>query len=274
MSKETYNQALSAVLREEGGKVDDPRDPGGRTNQGIIQRVYDTYRQRKGLAKRDVYVMDDAERDEIYRQSYWNLIKGDDLPPGIDLATLDGAVNSGVSRGVKWLQQALGVPADGVIGPATLHAAQTASEPEKVIIDMMDRRLAFVKSLKTWKTFGKGWSARIRRIEEQATAMARGSLVVATAPEPSTPSAKAAEADIKAPPSKAPGDVLTGAGVSAGGVGTVVNSVKDQLEPYAGASHWVSQVVIILIIAGAVLAIGGLAWRAWAMWKSSQMKAD
>ena len=82
MSKDTYNQALAAVLREEGGKSDNPKDPGGRTNQGITQTVWhDTYRKRMGLPTRDVYIMESSERDAIYRQSYWDLIRATTYRP-------------------------------------------------------------------------------------------------------------------------------------------------------------------------------------------------
>lgn len=272
MSKNTYNQALAAVLREEGGKSDNPKDPGGRTNQGITQTVYDTYRKRMGLPTRDVYIMESSERDAIYRQSYWDLIKGDDLPAGIDLAVFDGAVNSGPARAAKWLQQAVGTPTDGLIGPATLHAVVGAADPEIVIRNIMAARRSFLKGLKTFGTFGRGWMARCDRIEEQATAMARGSIVVAS-PTPSLPTAKAPEADTKKPPAKGLADVATGVGVGAGGLSQVVNSTKDQLAPYAGTSQWISNLVIGLVIVGAVLLVAGLAWRGYAMWKANKMKA-
>lgn len=270
---EKFARALPIVLREEGGKVDDPRDKGGRTNAGVTQRVYNDYRQRKGLPTRDVYMLESSERDEIYRQSYWNMIKGDDLPPGIDLVVFDGAVNSGPARAAKWLQKAVGVPVDGLIGPTTLHAAEAASARVAVIRDIMAARRSFLKGLKTFGTFGRGWMARCDRIEQQAVAMAGGSLVVSTPAPPITSSPKAPESDTKAPPPKGIADVATGVGVGAGGLSQVVNSAKDQLEPYSGASHWVSNLVIGLIVVGAILAIGGLAWRVYAMWKANKMKA-
>ncbi len=273
MASSSYNVALSAVLREEGGKVDNPKDPGGRTNQGITQAVYDGYRQRKGLPTRDVYIMDSAERDTIYRQSYWNLVHGDALPPGVDLAVFDGAVNSGPARSAKWLQQALGVTADGLIGPATEHAALIA-DPEKVIADYMAARRSFLRTLKTFKTFGRGWLARCDRIETQAASMARGGVGVIAAPVMPQPTpqdgTKAREADVKAAPPKGLADVATGVGIGAGGLSQVINGAKDQLEPYSYASAWVSKLVIALIVLGFGLALLGLAWRGYAMWRESK----
>jgi hypothetical protein len=83
---------------------------------------------------------------------------------------------------------------------------------------------------------------------------------------------KAKETDVKTPPSKGLADVATGVGVGAGGLSQVVNSTKDQLEPYAGASQWVARLVIGLVVVSAILLVGGLAWRGYAMWKAKKIK--
>lgn len=115
-----FDRCMTKLLVHEGGKADNPKDPGGRTNQGVIQRTYDAWRRRKGLPVRDVYLMTASERDEIYRTQYWDAIKADELPPGVSYVVFDGSVNSGVSQSVKWLQRALGAvytgKVDGVIG--------------------------------------------------------------------------------------------------------------------------------------------------------------
>src|SRR6185312_14274185 len=87
----------------------------------------------------------------------------------------DEAVNSGPGRAAKDLQSVLGVPIDGVIGPVTLAAAAKA-EPVGVINALGDARLAFLKSLGTWSTFGNGWSNRVASVRAAAIAM------LATAP--------------------------------------------------------------------------------------------
>lgn len=266
-----FSRALPIILKYEGGKVDDPQDPGGRTNQGVTQRVYDAYRVTKSAKMRDVYLMEDAERDEIYRRQYWNAVKGDTLPPGVDLAVFDGAVHSGSVQSIKWLQRSLGFQGgdvDGHLGTMTAAALMSADlDHDALIADICAERLAFLKRLKRWKRFGNGWTARVQGIESIAQAWASGSVgpnpnhVIVVAPEP----IKAPPSDVKDTPVRAPGDIATGVGLGAGGLSQVVDGLKDQLAPYSAASTWVQNLVIGLIIVGAILTIGGLAWRVYAM---------
>ena len=161
--KTNFDRCLAEVLRHEGGYVNDPHDPGGETNMGISKRSY---------PKEDIKGMTRARAAEIYRRDYWNPVRGDDLPAGMDLVAFDAAVNSGVSRGAKWLQTALGVSADGKIGPQTIAAAK-AAHPEAVIDRAVSARLAWLRTLKTWSRFGKGWTSRVESVREVATAMAK-----------------------------------------------------------------------------------------------------
>ena len=71
MADAALDDALKFVLRWEGGFVDHPNDPGGRTNKGVTQKVYDSWRQRQGQPVRDVKAIDDAEVISIYRGDYW-----------------------------------------------------------------------------------------------------------------------------------------------------------------------------------------------------------
>ena len=170
------NANFLTVLRKftlpyEGGKVDNKKDPGGRTNQGVTQATFTSYLKRNGKASRDVYTMTDAERDDIYRYQYWNTVRGDDLPAGVDGAVFDAGVMSGPSRGIKWLQSALAYlgfykgKVDGLVGVQTLDAARTA-DAVKTVQRVCANRLGFVRSLVTlFKTFGKGWTSRITACE-------------------------------------------------------------------------------------------------------------
>ena len=117
MSKALFDKLFDRLIAHEGGYVNHPKDPGGATNKGVTQRVYDDYRRRNGLPTRDVRQLQEAERLNIFRGSYWNPIKGDQLPAGVGYVVYDGAVNSGVSQSVKWLQRALGIKADGQTDP-------------------------------------------------------------------------------------------------------------------------------------------------------------
>lgn len=154
--KDNFPTCLKTVLRYEGGKVDDPRDPGGRTAYGITQRTYDAWRGKPG---KDVWTITQDEVAAIYKQNYWDKISGDDLPDGVDMATFDFAVNSGVSRAAKYLQSTVGVTQDGVIGPKTVLACKTY-----VANQLTDKRLGFLKGLPTWSTFGRGWANRVNDV--------------------------------------------------------------------------------------------------------------
>jgi lysozyme family protein len=164
--KENYAQALKQVLKYEGGYVDHPKDPGGPTNKGVTQAVYDSWRKSQNLPTQSVRSISDAEVASIYRNLYWDKIHGDDLPSGVDFAVFDYAVNSGVSRAAKTLQGVVGVTQDGVIGPATIEAAKTY-----VAMAVTNKRLAFMQSLSIWSTFGKGWAARIADVKAQIKAL-------------------------------------------------------------------------------------------------------
>ena len=168
MAAENYQKCLAQVLKYEGGYVDHPKDPGGPTNKGITQAVYDEWRKKSGLPVQSVRNIAQSEVEAIYRQEYWDLISGDSLPSGVDFAVFDYAVNSGVSRAAKTLQAVVGVTQDGQIGPATIQAVKTY-----VAMSVTNKRLAFMQSLSIWSTFGKGWSARIDAVKNQIIALTK-----------------------------------------------------------------------------------------------------
>lgn len=167
--KETWQDALAHVLKSEGGFVNHPADPGGRTNLGVTQRVWEEW------VKHDVdeKTMRELTPDMVaplYQEKYWQRVKGDELPAGIDYCVFDASVNSGVGRASKWLQECCGTQPDGVIGPMTLRVAQ-AIVPADLVNMYCDKRLAFLKELKTWDTFGKGWERRVEEVRSHALTM-------------------------------------------------------------------------------------------------------
>ena len=166
--KENYAQALKQVLKYEGGYVDHTKDPGGPTNKGVTQAVYDNWRKSQNLFIQSVRAIADSEVAAIYKNLYWDRVSGDLLPSGVDFAVFDFAVNSGVSRAAKMLQSVVGVTQDGQIGPATILATKTY-----VAMSITNRRLAFMQSLSIWSTFGKGWSARIADVKAQIIALVK-----------------------------------------------------------------------------------------------------
>lgn len=161
--KETYAAALAQVLKAEGGYSNHPKDPGGATMHGITQRVYDAWRRNHEQHVRPVKAVTEVEVAQIYRRQYWDAIRGDDLPAGVDAAVFDAAVNSGTVRAAKWLQAALGVGQDGHIGAVTIYVARQTNRAATAIA-VCGLRLAWLKGLKTWSTFGKGWGSRIREL--------------------------------------------------------------------------------------------------------------
>jgi lysozyme family protein len=113
------------------------------------------------------------EAGAIFRARYWDPIRGDDLPAGVDLAIFDFAVNSGVGTAARALQRAVGAVPDGQIGPPTVRAAR-AKDAQTVITTVCGARLSMLKGLGTWVTFGKGWSARVAEVRADALLNAAG----------------------------------------------------------------------------------------------------
>jgi uncharacterized protein (TIGR02594 family) len=171
MAASSYDEALARLLVHEGGNDDDPRDPGGRTSRGILQREWDAWRGSHPGLPADVWRAPQDQVEAIYRQKYWDALRCDDLPAGVDYAVFDYGVNSGIGRAAKVLQRLVATAADGEVGPDTIAATKLASAPQ-LIEAICDERLAFLQGLRTWPTFGKGWSRRVREVRAAARAMA------------------------------------------------------------------------------------------------------
>lgn len=253
-----FARSLAKVLVHEGGYVNHPKDPGGATNQGVTQRVYDAYRRSIKQPARSVREMTNAERDSIYRTRYWNLVKGDDLPPGVGYTVFDGAVNSGVGQSVKWLQRALGVVADGIIGSDTLTALVNHPDHDRLIAKIIELREKFLRALKTFSTFGKGWLSRIAGVKKVGQAWAMGSVGPEIQYVPNG-NMKAYIEDAKSPPSKAVADASAGVG----GASVLISQTTNELSPYAEIP-FVAKAIATLTIAGLVVGLGGYAYRKWA----------
>ncbi|GBU19676.1 MULTISPECIES: glycoside hydrolase family 108 protein [unclassified Methylobacterium] len=265
MSAERYNEALKRVLVHEGGYVNDPRDPGGATMKGVTQRTYDGYRKRLGLPSRPVSQITSAEVGEIYRRQYWAAVRGDELPAGIDYVLFDGAVNSGPVQSIKWLQRALGVSVDGVLGEATVAAAEAYPDHDALVAAILARRLAFLRSLKTWGAFGKGWGRRVAEVQAIGQAWATGSV----GPQPTYVAGmerRGLLSDARTVPGRGFADATTGGGV----ISAAISQVTDLLNPLADKLPQVSTALTVLTAVGAVLAAAGIAYRLWA---NSRQKA-
>lgn len=168
--QENWEKCFAMVLKHEGGFVDHPKDPGGMTNLGVTRANWEAYLNRR-VTEAEMRALTPDVVKPFYKKNYWDKIKGDQLPSGVDYAAYDLAVNSGTAKAAKFLQQIAGVPVDGVIGPRSLEAIK-ACNPEETIDAFCDMRLDFLKGLSTFDTFGKGWTTRVSDVKAKATEMA------------------------------------------------------------------------------------------------------
>ena len=164
-----YQKCLETILHHEGGYVNHPKDPGGETNLGVTKRVYEEWGGTKDM--KDLTVADVAP---IYKKNYWDRVKGDELPSGLDLCVFDFGVNAGTGRAAKYLQTMIGTVADGGIGPNTLQALGLYVEEvgvEDAVRNYQEARQEYYESLSTFETSGKGWTRRVRETTELAMEM-------------------------------------------------------------------------------------------------------
>lgn len=186
MARSRFDICLDEVLRHEGGYADHPSDPGGATNLGITHKTLARWRLVSPwwkLPKNAVRDLQRAEAARIYRASYWDRIRGGQLPDGLDLALFDFAVNSGPDRAVRMLQAELDVSEDGQVGPLTLGAVEAYATRKglgPLIEALCDRRLGFLNRLPTFATFGRGWTARVAAIRRAALAAAQATAIPQT----------------------------------------------------------------------------------------------
>ncbi len=187
MAKGSFERSLAAVLKHEGGWADHPSDPGGATMKGVTFATF--LRYYPGSSKSDLRNITDAQLRRIYKAGYWDVIRGDDLPSGLDYAVFDFAVNSGPARAAIFMQELVGTAPDGKIGPLTLKAVESHSA-KTLIADLCAKRLAFLQRLSTWPVFGKGWKSRVDGVRTLALQMAAEPskpVPAPTQPEPPEP---------------------------------------------------------------------------------------
>ena len=150
-----FDTAFERLIGHEGGYVDHPNDPGGATRYGVTEHVARAYGYTGHMKE---FPLDLAKK--IYRTTYWDAVRAEDCPADVRFDLFDAAVNSGPAQAVKWIQRAVGVADDGKIGPKTLLALKMADGPATAA-RFNGHRLAFLASLPTWATFGRGWARRI-----------------------------------------------------------------------------------------------------------------
>jgi len=162
--KQNFEHSLAHVLKHEGGWADHPRDPGGATMKGVTLATYSDWLGRQAT-KEELRAISDEHLRAIYKTRYWDAVRGDDLPAGLDYVVFDMAVNSGPGRAARMLQAAVGATPDGAIGPKTLAAVQ-AQAPAALIAAFQRSRQHFLEALPTFDAFGKGWTRRVTEAGE------------------------------------------------------------------------------------------------------------
>src|SRR5271166_989323 len=246
VSAADFAKSLPRILVYEGGKSNNPKDPGGRTNRGITQTTYTSFLREYGRPNKDVYNIADDEVQTIYKDRYWDVCDCDDLPIGLDFVVFDASVNSGPGHSVIWLQQSLGDvyrgAIDGVMGAKTIQAVEDHGDIDGLIADFCSHRLATLEHLTTWKDFGAGWHARIANGQKTALAWADGS----AAPHPVDVTDKGGHqkapvaGNIKPlPVSQIATHVTTAASAS----GVVATQAVQQITPMADTFTWIKYVL-------------------------------
>lgn len=172
--KDNFDKALLAVLKHEGNFVNHPRDPGGMTNLGCTKKTWEAWIGHP-VDEAAMRALTPADVAPLYKARYWDAIRADELPSGIDYAMFDVAINSGPKRAVLIAQKLAGVTQDGAIGPKTLAAIKEAADThgrEAFISRYSEERESFLRSLPTFETFGRGWVRRVDEVEAVASVMA------------------------------------------------------------------------------------------------------
>lgn len=172
-----WKQAFEQMLASEGGFTDDERDKGnklpdgrkGSTMLGVTQFNWEnhighqvTHDQMRKLTAADV--------EPLYKKKYWDVVRADELPSGIDYLVFDMGVNAGPGRSIKLLQISVGVPADGGFGPITMKAV-LAADPVELIERFSAEKEAFYLGLNDFAVYGKGWLNRVSAVKIKASSM-------------------------------------------------------------------------------------------------------
>lgn len=180
MPSDAFKIALDLILELEGGYVNNALDPGGATNKGITQKIYDLYRIKKRRPRQFVKNIDNSEVSEIYAMWYWQPIHGDALPPCVAIPVFDGAVHMGPRRSVRFLLESVGIPIpgtqpDGSEVPLSEYISEdvlyeVGIDPFSTASAYLKIRRAYLRSLvdkrPSSRIFLRGWMNRIDRVTD------------------------------------------------------------------------------------------------------------
>lgn len=246
MAAADYDESLRRLLADEGGYTNHPADPGGPTNYGITIFDYRKYVKPNATAE-DVKNMKLAEAKGIYRAKYWDNQRCDSLPLGVDYATFDYGVNSGVGRSGKVLRRLLGLPDNTSVVTQEVILAASKRDPKALSAAICDERLRFLQSLRTWPTFGKGWGRRVAGVKAVSIRMAGGQAEVPAPTVIPTKGKGSAPINKNGQKGSAGGTVVAGGGAAA-------------------TQHDPTVIIVILIV---TVALAGFVWWFW-HWKQKK----
>ncbi len=218
MAVENRRRWLDLLAAKEGGRSDRPLkdDPGGKTNRGVTLDTLAEWRKRP-VTVEELWALTVDEAEAIASAMYWNPVKGDELPGGVDLYAADTAFHSGPRQAIKILQRLLGFQGDdvdGYVGPLTLRVCRQW-EPVELVRDYHAARMVFLQGLKNWSANRNGWTNRCEAMLELACK-------VAPAEAPAVVAKQADRTD----------KVTAGVGVTAGAVTVIVASLPAAKETY------------------------------------------
>lgn len=151
----TFDEVFERCMGHEGGYVNHPNDPGGETIWGITIAT-----ARANGYTGPMRYMKREQAKEIYRKAYWQRAKCAQYNSAIGFQMFDAAVNHGIGNAIRILQRAVGVADDGLVGQITLAAINEKSLDD-VLVLFNAERLEFYAKLKTFHTFGRGWTRRV-----------------------------------------------------------------------------------------------------------------
>lgn len=171
--KANFDASFAQVMKSEGGYVNDAADHGGETNLGVTIGAWGAYLGR-AIQPGEMKALTLDTVKPFYKTMYWDKVKCDDLPAGVDYAVFDFAVNAGVARAAKFLQRAVGAVDDGVVGPNTLFLVKKTT-PGKLLENFTEQKEKFYNTLAeknpTQQKFLKGWMNRVASVQTAATSM-------------------------------------------------------------------------------------------------------
>jgi len=164
-----WQKSFESMLKSEGGYVNNPADPGGMTNLGVTKATWENWVGRAS-DEAEMRNLTPEKVEPLYKKKFFDAVRGDELPVGLDYLLFDFAVNAGAGRAIKTLQSAVGVTPDGGFGPMTMAAVQ-AIDPKELIERFSQAKEDFYRSLPTFATFGRGWLNRVADVKLKATSM-------------------------------------------------------------------------------------------------------